>query len=385
MSALRRKSVQDTEAQSQSRPSTSNGLLTPRPTTSRTNSEESRKSRASFRGVVNRLRSSSSASSLGGKSRVDDNDIHDWFQGFRRYNELVTTEISPNHSYDPSAFSKATRTLTKNCGGQLIHGLPEAAFDFGLLWCPTSELTRRDNTNEPTWSWTAFHGAVNFPLDPTTCPDISNAPKSSGEIFRSEITNFHIGPAASQYTIRREKNGSLRTKYPPYFHAPRGSDASVESNILRFSAYTISADSFHSTQLHHHGAEIPCSQLFNAKNQHCGVIMDRLSALDEPSPIGPFEFVLLSRNLSREAVSHTRRPTSSVIHPPGTPIWDGETFLWDEVVAEHDESYEEGEWSMCNVMLVRWHGDVAERVAIARMHEDAWVEMGPVRKEVVLR
>jgi hypothetical protein len=334
---------------------------------------------------VNRLRSSSSASSLGGKSRIDDNDIHDWFQGFRRYNELVTTEISPNHSYDPSAFAKATKMLTKNCGGQLIHGIPEAAFDFGLLWCPTSELTRRDNTNEPTWSWTAFHGAVNFPLDPTTCPDISNAPKSDGEIFRSEITNFHIGPATAQYTIRREKNASLRTKYPPYFHAPRGSDASIESNILRFSAYTISADPFHSAQLHHNGAEIPCSQLFNAKNRHCGVIMDRLSALDEPSPIGPFEFVLLSRNLCREPVSHTRRPTNSVIHPPGTPIWDGERFLWDEVVAEHDEGFEEGEWKMLNVMLIRWDGDVAERVAIARMHEDAWEEMGPVRKEVVLR
>jgi hypothetical protein len=387
MSALRRKSVQEPEAQSQSsssRPSTSNGLLAPRPGTARTNSDESRTGRTSFRHVVNRLRSSSSASSLGGKSRVDDNDIYDWFQGFRRYNELVTTEISPSQSYDAQAFAKATKTLTKNCGGQLIHGLPEAAFDFGLLWCPTSDLVRRD-TNEPSWSWTAYSGSVNFPLDPSTCPDIYNTPKAAGELFRSEIQNFHIGPASSPYTVRREKNGSLRMKYPAYFHAPRGADASKESNTLRFTTQTISADRFRSEQLHHNDTELPCSQLFDAQDRHCGIIMDRLSSLSTPSPVGPFEFVLLSRTKCAEAVPHTRRPTNPTIHPPGVPVWDGERFLWDEVVQECGEELKEGEWKMLNVMLIRWDGDVAERVAIARIHEDVWESEGPVRKEVVLQ
>lgn len=376
--------------ESESRPSTSSGRLTPRPISSRSNSDESRSTlsksidnRTSFRGVVNRLRSSSSASSLGGKSR-DENDIHDWFQGFKKYNQLVTTKISPEQSHDSPELFKVTKTLTKNCGGQLIHGLPDAAFDFALLWCPVSELTRR-NANEPSWSWTAFNGAVNYPFDPTTCPDICNAPRADGEVFRSEVTNYHIGPAAAQYTIRREKNASMRTKYPPYFHAPRGADASVDSNTLRFSAQTISANAFSSEQLHYQDEEISCCQLLDAQDQHCGVIMDRLSALSEPSEDGPFEFILLSRNLRREPEAHTRRPANPTIHPPGTPIWDGERFVWDQVVVDFDdEVFEEGPWKMLNVMLIKWVGDCAERVAIARIHEDAWAAQSPEKKEIVL-
>jgi hypothetical protein len=36
-------------------------------------------------------------------------------------------------------------------------------------------------------------------------------------------------------------------------------------------------------------------------------------------------------------------------------------------------------------MLVKWVGGHAERVAIARIHEDVWLASGPVRKDIVLR
>jgi hypothetical protein len=297
----------------------------------------------------------------------------------------VTTQSSSAQSYDAQEFGKATKPLTKNCGGQLIHGLAEAAFDFSLLWCPVGDLARRDN-DEPSWSYTAFQGPVTFPFDPTTCPDLSKAPKKDGELFRSEITNFHIGPKDAQYTVRREKSDSLRTKYPPYFHAPRGSDANAESNTLRFTASTIPADGFTSEQLHYQDKEIPVCELLDDKNQHCGVIMDRHASISSPSSDGPFEFVLLSRNLRREAPSHTRRSSNPTIHPPGTPIWDGERFVWDEVVVDfNDEVFADGEWKMMNVMLIKWVGEHAERVAIARIHEDAWNAQNPVRKEIVLR
>ena len=240
-------------------------------------------------------------------------------------------------------------------------------------------------SSEPSWSWTAYDGAVVFPFDPTTCPDVYTAPKSEGEIFRSEIVQFHVGPKDAQYTVRREKNGSLRIKYPPYFHAPRGSEISAESNTLRFTAFTISADGFTAEQLDYQNKEIPCSQLLNEMHQQCGVIMDFESALSEPSSDGPFEFVLLSRNFRREPASHTRRPANRTFHPPGTPIWDGERFVWDqEVVDFDDEVFEDGPWKMLNVMLIKWVGEHAERVAIARIHESAWLAKSPVRKEIVL-
>jgi hypothetical protein len=313
------------------------------------------------------------------------NNIHDWFQGFRRYNQLAV-KTSQDVSYNSQDFAKATKTLTKNCGGQLIHGLPEAAFDFALLWCPAGELSARVS-DEPSWSWTAYNGPVNFPFDPTTCPDVYAAPKSDGEIFRSEVVQYHIGPKDAQYTVRREKNGSLRIKYPPYFHAPRGSDAGTDSQTLRFTASTISADGFTTEQLHYQDKEIPCCELLNDKDQHCGVVMDFHAPISEPCHIpASYEFVLLSRNLRREPTIHTRRPANPLVHPPETPIWDCERFVWDQQVVDFDDAvFADGPWKMLNVMLVKWVGGHAERVAIARIHEDVWLASGPVRKDIVLR
>ena len=373
-----------------SRPSTSSTLLSPRPTDSTNSSTESRRlsesskngRRRSIRGAVNRLRSSSSASSLGGKAQERDvNDIHDWFNGFQRYNQLVTRRTFTDQ---PNELTKASKALSKNCGGGFVHGLPEAAFDFSLLWCPAIKITR-ETLDEPSWSWKAYSGAVNYPFDPTTCPDVYRAPKEDGEVFRSEIQNYHIGPSSAQYTGRREKNESLRTKYPPYFHAPRGSDSSSESNTLRFTTTTIPAEGFTAEQLHYDSKEIPCSQLVNDKAQQCGVIMDFESTISEPSSTGPYEFVLLSRSLRREPES-SRKPANSIMHPPGTPIWDGERFVWNEEIVEHDEeAFEAGPWKMLNVMLIRWVGEYAERVAIAKIHEDAWNARSPARKEIVLQ
>jgi hypothetical protein len=156
--------------------------------------------------------------------------------------------------------------------------------------------------------------------------------------------------------------------------------------VLRFAASTVPADGFTAEQLHYKDISIPCSQLLNSSKQHCGVIMDREAAIAEPSSTGPYEFVLLSRNLRHEAATQTRRPLTSTMHPPGTPVWDGERFVWDEEVVDFDdEVFESGPWKVLNVMLIRWVGEYAERVAIARIHEDAWDQLGPVKKEIVLQ
>lgn len=379
-----------------SRPTTSNGLLSPRSASASIsdNSDESPSTestkpsrRASLRNMVGRIRSASNASSTASNKSHDSNfsEVQNWFYGFRKYNQLVSARTFDDPASTSQGFAKATKALTKRCGGQFLHGLSEAAFDFSLLWCPAGKLSRSAN-EEPSWSWQAFDGPVNFPFDPTTCPDIYTTPRSEGEWFRSEIVNLHVGPDTAQYTVRREKCNSLRIKYPPYFHAPRGSDASVESHTLRFTASVISAQGFTAEQLHYRGKEIPCSQLLNDSNQHCGVIMDFESTISEPSSTGPFEFVLLSRNLRRDPLEQTRRPTMPLMHPPGTPIWDGERFVWDEEVADSDETiFTPGPWKMLNVMLIKWVDGFAERVAIARIHEDAWTQNYPAKKDIVLR
>ncbi|KAB2110307.1 hypothetical protein AG0111_0g1901 [Alternaria gaisen] len=386
-------SRRSTSPQKESRPTTANGLLSPEPVQASSNSDGSRSPRSSSSGrrgsvmeLVNRLRSTSNASLSSNKSQdADFSEIENWFFGFRKYNQLVSNTITPNQAYPSKEFSRASKALTKNCGGNFLHGLPEAVFDFSLLWCPAGQMTKKD-VNEPSWSWTAYEGPVNFPFDPTTCPDIYKIPRSEGEWFQSEVVNFHIGPESAQYTVRREKGNSLRIRYPPYFHAPRGSDHSNESNTLRFTAQTISADAFIAEQIQHEEKDIPCSHLINVeKNLHCGVIMDYESAISEPSSTGPFEFVLLSRSLWREPSPDNRKPGLNTMHPPGTPIWNGERFLWDSRVHDHDEQFASGPWKMLNVMLIKWVGEHAERVAIARIHEDEWLQHNPTRTDIVLR
>ncbi|KAF2193366.1 hypothetical protein K469DRAFT_690964 [Zopfia rhizophila CBS 207.26] len=375
--------------------SQSGGYLTPKSTSRCSGSEDSRsvhsvrsRGRSPFGDLINRLRSSSSVTLVEEPLILQESEfkqIETWFAGFDRYNQLVT-HLSRNQSYPSDTFSRISGILSENCGGRFVHGLPEAVFDFSLLWCPAGNLTRKDS-NEPTWSWTGWDGPVNFPFDPTNCPDLLGLPRSEGEWFRSEILQYHIGPQSAPYTVRREKKEQqLRIQYPPYFHAPWGYDTNPDSNTLRFSAYTIPADGFTAEQLHYRGKEIPCSHLINEKDQHCGVIIDFEEAISAPSSTGPFEFVLVSRNLRREPATQTRRPVIPTIHPPGTPIWYENHFVWDKEVMDYDEEvFENGPWKMLNVILIKWVGNYAERVAVARIHEDAWLKCSPNKQEITLK
>lgn len=396
---------QKTKGRQEPKPPPSNkGLLTPESASLSGESQISQISRSSqssgplglspFKQTINRLRSSSNVGVVE-KPLLKESDfkqIEDWVTGFDRYNQLVTTRISPQRAYPTEEFTKIAKVLTKNkyCGGQFLHGLPEAVLDLALLWCPAEPLKQRES-HEPTWSWTAWEGAVNFPFDPTNCPDVLSLPRREGAWFKSEILHYFVGPPSAPYTVRREKKQSnLRIQYPPYFHAPQGSDASIDSNTLRFSALTISADDFIAEQLHYEGKEIPCSQLFNDKDQHCGVIMDYEEAVKSSSPTGRFEFVLVSRNLRREPASRTQRPSVPTVHTSGTPIWDGKSFIWGHEVVDYDEKiFESGPWKMLNVILIKWVGtQYAERVAVARIHEDAWLQRCPKdarKKEIILR
>jgi len=216
---------------------------------------------------------------------------------------------------------------------------------------------------------------------------LQHMPRSEGEWFKSEIIQYHIGPQSAPYTVRREKKErGLRIQYPPYFHAPRGYDADTESNTLQFSAFTIPADGFTAEQLRHDRKLIPCSHLINEQKEHCGVIMDFEESISAPSSTGPFEFVLVSRNVRREPLTHTRRPVISTVHPPNTPIWDGDRFIWDQEVVDFDENvFTPGPWKVLNVILIKWVGDHAERVAVARIHEDAWLRQNPTKKDIILR
>jgi hypothetical protein len=176
--------------------------------------------------------------------------VENWFEGFDRYNQLVTLDISKNGTYPSERSNRIFELLTKKLDGNFIHGLPEAVFDFALLWVPADRLTRK--STGPSWSWTGWEGPVNFPFDPTNCPDLRRMAKSEGEWFRSEIKGYRIGSNAVQREIMKSDRAlhpSLRIRYIPNFHLSYGKVHTDDPQTLTFEAWTISAEGFDVKQL----------------------------------------------------------------------------------------------------------------------------------------
>jgi hypothetical protein len=345
----------------------------------------------------NRIRSSSSVSFGKSPQEKDFAEAESWRDGFVKYNNLVTNQISKDAAYQSEEFAKTCKILTKkdSVGGYFVHGLPEAVLDLALLWCPAERMLRKPleclESDQPSWSWMGWHGAVNFPFDPNSCPDIRRV---TGEFFESEVKRFVNGPESNPYTMRRDKRKEqkLRINYRPDNLLVGEKPPSDGSNALRFTAYTTPAENFFTTQMKNkHGAEIPCTQIRDGEEGPiCGVIMDyedQVSKTVESPHSSTFEFVLLSRNRRCDFVNHPNPPASNTAHPPGTPSWAGERFSWEEQVEDFDEKvYPKGEWNMLNVMLIQHCEEGhAERVAIARIHEDAWKARERTQKNILLR
>lgn len=390
------------------------GMLRPKLTSRSTGSEDSHsiRSRRSirsstirgkklFKGVLNRYRSSSNL-----RAAIDPlqefeklQEGESWIKGFSQYNQLVTCLVSKEHAYPPEQFANICESFTKKCGGGFVHGLPEAVFDLSLLWCPSKRLSRKPvGTMEPSWSWRGWEaqnggeGGVNFPFDPTTCPDVRGRDK---DFFRSEIDYYKLEPTEDEsndgrvqpYTVRRQRG--LKIGLSSY-SVPHGHEAAKNSQALRFKAFTVSAEGFIAKQIADEDREIPCSELLDKDDRQCGILMDYADLISVPcSKPGKFEFALLSRNRYVEPDKDTTAPAASAVHhPPGTPVWNGDRFLWEQHLQEYDETFfKSGEWNVLNVMLIQHFEEegYAERVAIARIHEDAWNALKPQRRDIVLR
>jgi hypothetical protein len=411
------------------------GLLVPRDTSRSSDSEESRSIRSNassqarkfFRQLSTRgLQRSPSSVALDGQTPpvlkpkdFKNGDINSWKDGFRKYNQLVTNQISKDtsekctkdHVHSPKGCKKVPahkskdfldicKILTKECdkdyrGRGFVHGLPEAMFDLALLWCPTGHLTREAHpSSEPSWSWTGWDGTgVNFPLDISSCPDLPRRdPEKEGKdfMFKSEVKNYWIGPEEDRWEIRREKKDPLRIAYPSHYALPTGEKRPVDkTDTLQFEAFTISAEGFTTEQLRRDNDEhLAASALMDDKKHQCGVVMDynHLISINDDRP-RVLEFVLLSRNFRCVPPEHMKRGGSNTAHPPKMPVWENDAFSWDSVLEEFDpDHFQESEWCMLNVMLIEHQAEGwAERVAIATIHEDVWKAAGPKLKPVVLR
>ena len=326
-------------------------------------------------------------------TRDDFRQVEGWFDAFEKYNALITNQVSGKPEFPAENLSKIQKTICDVEGGRFAQDLPEALFDVALLWCPAGDVIRNPEGG-PSWSWTGWTGGVNFPFDPSTCPDV----RRRGEapvFFKSKVSSFVLGPESGpeRYTIRNraialktdsESTQRPRIEYPTDHIQLLGRDPpEIERDTVRFTAQKVAASAFKMEQIYHEDERpLLCTGLIDSQDRPCGVLMDSKSSISANQNEGELHYVLLSVN--RRVPSSFTRNKSNVSHPSGIPIWRDGAFLKDEEIGDPAD-YDEGEWKMYNVMLIQESKpelladgsakeSFARRVAVGRIHEDAWNE-----------
>lgn len=214
--------------------------------------------------------------------------------------------------------------------------------------------------------------------------------------FKSQITSFVLGPESGpeRYTIMNraislkpdpESKQRPRIEYPTSGLQLLGSEPpKVESDTLRFTAQKVAASAFKTEQIYHEDKKpLLCTGLIDSQDRPCGVLMDYQSNISAHQEEGELSYIVLSIN--RRVASTFSRNKSNISHPSGIPIWRDGAFLKEEEIGDPADFDNEGEWKMYNVMLIQEFkaktledGTIEEgfarRVAVGRIHEDAWNE-----------
>ncbi|KAI0514911.1 HET-domain-containing protein [Xylaria bambusicola] len=313
----------------------------------------------------------------GGSSSWDgDDDIRSYEAPVQNYSDRTLS--FPSDIYN--AFAGVAQRIRDLLGTDLCHGIPPQYFDWCLLWDPLNKPTRRQGT--PSWSWSGWEGGV-FPriwdwYNPKT-RRIQNALKARTWIIwyqraahdstecrlvwdsrprdekARDARNFYGGKVRTRFSMdcsrtqptKRRVTGAA-SYYPDILCDTPG------SGFLQF--WTVSVQ----FQLDKSVSEAGHSWLrghtvlgiFGSNKRELGTIAVADAWLAE-SPSLPLarEFILLCEG-------RDERPD------------DGE---YD---AEPGWKYK--------VMLLEWHGDYAERVAVGSINKGHELEGSPTWKEIIL-
>jgi hypothetical protein len=104
--------------------------------------------------------------------------------------------------------------------------------------------------------------------------------------------------------------------------------------------------------------------ILNTRGQNVGTIPGVEGSFVEDYDSGSVDMVLFSAS---KLTAHRFRSREDIGHP---------SFF--------DACYPRNDWSILTIMLVKWNGDYAKRIALAYIHRDAWKEAGPKAKPILL-
>ncbi|KAI1197035.1 HET-domain-containing protein [Nemania serpens] len=317
----------------------------------------------------------------GGGAWDGDDDIRTYEGPVQNYSSRTLSFQSDVYA----AFAGVSQRVRDLLGTDLCHGIPPRYFDWCLLWDPMNMQTRRQGT--ASWSWSGWEGGV-FPriwdwYSPKTRA-IRNALKSRTWIVWYHrvahdsvecrlVWDWNAGNDDDDEDTREAKNfygGEIRSRFPVDCSRTRPTERTLmgaptyypdilcdapRSGFLQF--WTISV---------RFRLDKPVSSGDETKNWFRG--HTRLGIFGESG-----------RELGTVSVLDTWLAKSP------SPL-TGEFIILCEGRDERADDYNyDGEpgWKY-KVMLLEWHGEYAERVAVGSINKGDELEGSPVWKEIIL-
>ncbi|KAI3329954.1 HET-domain-containing protein [Ustulina deusta] len=315
----------------------------------------------------------------GGMGMWDGDDIRSYEAQVQNYSDRTLTFSSDVYN----AFAGVAQRIRDVLKIDLCHGIPPRYFDWCLIWDPMNRQTRRRGT--PSWSWSGWEGGI-FPriwdwYSPKT-PHIQNALKvrtwiiwyhraahdstdcqlvwdwrSENEDTR-EAKNFYGGEVPSRFSIdcsRTQPTERILTGAPAYYpdvlcDAPGSGFLQFWTVSVKFQLNKPISSETEATQTWFRDHTL--LSIFSSSKQELGTIQVADTWL-EKSPGLPLtrEFIILCEGRDER---------------PDDYNYDGEPG-----------------WKY-KVMLIEWHGEYAERVAVGSIKKGDELEGSPTWKEIIL-
>ncbi|KAI5777175.1 heterokaryon incompatibility protein-domain-containing protein [Geopyxis carbonaria] len=333
-----------------------------------------------------------------------------------------------------NAFAAVSKLIASKLEGKTCFGLPNSIFDWALLWEPSQNLVR--NPDFPSWSWAGWSGGLEMPSYEFTAEDLQHwLSTRTWVVWYQRQTGCHETILVwSPSDHLRDQNQTRSTTVPGYrrteesdvYGRPhikqvpqRFSECSIApsiaptvpvthrgytdttslepsgSGLLQFR--TISAVFRLSSQEVEFPRPVPglCyAGLFDRNGVLSGTMWLDDSWRDKPS--ANFEFIVISEGRDsrltpefyEEAVAKVNNGRSKSMAG-----YDSDLVQCDEDVAQGNDGVElvdsdpVDSWNLYHVMLIEWHGGVAERVGVGKLFKTALKHAfapGPLLKEIIL-
>lgn len=292
----------------------------------------------------------------------------------RLFNQYAKRDMS-----DPGdvvfAFQGILSIMKRVLGTDSLAGIPEGYLHEGLLWLSLEPKSRREvkaghstAIPYPGWSWAGWKNRSMYVFDLTTdiLPEVDwFVADDTGVLVRLHTPGTYY--RSREASLSRENKdtgpGEPSLKFQESIR-PRN-QLTISDGFWNFSQHLATWTTVASFSIT--GECINLGHRFSTTHDHENIFIsndagERVGSIirikvcwdDEPSSMGPgFEFMLLSRS----------RDPRTAYNNAGLG-----TYFFDTTVLP------EREWCYLNVMLIQRTGEMASRVGIGIIHEDAWVK-----------